>query len=191
MHHFNSSSAKQRGAVLIVSLILLLIMTILALSGSQIVRMQERMAGNVRDTDLAFQGAEAALRDAEDHLNGMSAWPAAFCTDPTETGCEIYEIGALRKTTTPAFDLKTESAADEGWWVTHAREYRTGAAHDLPGINRDPKYVIEKAAQICDTGEAGCTEADTLYYFRNTAQSFGGSNIADVRLESTYVRRGP
>jgi len=189
MHNFNPSSAKQRGAVLIVSLILLLIMTILALSGSQIVRMQERMAGNVRDTDLAFQGAEAGLRDAEDHLNGLTAWPSTFCTTTTATGCEIYEIGALQKTTT--FDLKTESAAPLGWWDTTAREYRTNSIHDLQGINHDPKYVIEKAAQICDTGEAGCTEADTLYYFRNTAQSVGGSTIADVRLESTYVRRGP
>lgn len=180
---------NQRGAVLIVSLILLLVMTILALSGSQVVRLQERMTGNLRDTDLAFQGAEAALRDAEQYIEDLTAWPATVCTSSATTGCMMFEIGVLRPTA--AFDLKTQARQSGGWWSTHAREYRTAATNDLPGINLDPKYVIERAAQVCDTAEQPCPEADTLFYFRNTAQSYGGTMTADVRLESTYVRRAP
>ncbi|HKE93396.1 MAG TPA: PilX N-terminal domain-containing pilus assembly protein [Povalibacter sp.] len=186
MSYSTTLPGRQRGAVLIVSLILLLVMTILALSGSQVVRLQERMAGNVRDTDLAFQGSEAALRDAERYIEALTAWPTA-CTTTSTAGCMMFETGTLRTTTSPAFDLRTQNNT---WWTTYARDYQTTATTDLAGVKRDPKFVIEKVAQVCDTGEAPCAEADTLYYFRNTAQSYGGTDTADVRLQSTYVRRG-
>ncbi len=180
---------NQNGAVLVISLILLLVMTILAISGSQVVRLQERMAGNTRDTDLALQGAEAALRDAEQYIEGLSALPAPLCTSSATTGCMMFEAGALRPTS--SFDLRTAAAdTSSSWWRQNAREYRTAATNDISGLARDPKFVIERAARICDSGEAPCSEADSLTYFRNTAQSVGGTQVADVRLESTYVRRG-
>ena len=174
---------RQQGAVLAVSLILLLVMTMLAISGGQAVRMQERMAGNLRDVDLALQGAEAGLRDAERNIDALTSWPT-WCTSATATGCDMFDIGVLR--TTAAFDLRIEG---QTWWNASARDYR--GATSLGGIARDPQFVIERAAQICDTGEAPCSEGDTLYYFRNTARSPGATSVADVRLESTYVRRGP
>ena len=56
---------SQAGAVLIVSLVLLLVLTILGVSGVQNTTMEERMAGNYRDRFSAFQAAEAALRVGE------------------------------------------------------------------------------------------------------------------------------
>ncbi|HEY5758074.1 MAG TPA: PilX N-terminal domain-containing pilus assembly protein, partial [Steroidobacter sp.] len=52
---------RQHGAALVISLLLLLIMTLLGLGASQSTRLQERMAGNQRDQELALQAAEAAL----------------------------------------------------------------------------------------------------------------------------------
>lgn len=178
------SAQRQKGAVLAVSLILLLVMTMLAISGGQAVRMQERMAGNLRDVDLALQGAEAGLRDAERNIDALTSWPS-WCTSSTAACSDIFDIGVLR--TTAAFDLRIQ---DQTWWNTSARDYR-GTTTSLGGVARDPQFVIERAAQICDTGEAPCAEGDTLYYFRNTARSPGATSVADVRLESTYVRRGP
>jgi type IV pilus assembly protein PilX len=179
---------RQQGAVLAVSMILLLIMTMLAISGGQAVRMQERMASNLRDVDLALQGAEAGLRDAENAINGLTAWPT-MCTSATATGCAMFDIGVLR--TTAAFDLRTQNQA---WWNNSAQDYR--GATSLSGLSRDPQFVTERAAQLCDTAEAPCPEADMLYYFRNTARAPGAAGIlgeggADVRIESTYVRRAP
>ncbi len=54
-----------RGAALIVSLILLLVMTILGISGIQTTTMETRMAANSADRNLALQAAEHALRVAE------------------------------------------------------------------------------------------------------------------------------
>lgn len=56
---------RQQGAVLVISLIMLLLMSVLAISSMSNTVVQERMAGNIVDKQRAFQAAEAALRDAE------------------------------------------------------------------------------------------------------------------------------
>ncbi|MEZ3184022.1 pilus assembly protein PilX [Pseudomonas sp. LM13] len=63
---FNHS--RQRGAVLLVALIMLLLLTILGAAAMRDTNLQERMAGNMRDHTLAFQAAEAALRFAEQEV---------------------------------------------------------------------------------------------------------------------------
>jgi type IV pilus assembly protein PilX len=59
---------RQSGAALIVALIFLLVMALLGTQSMRTSTMQERMAGNMRDWNLGFQAAEAALRDAESFL---------------------------------------------------------------------------------------------------------------------------
>ena len=65
----------QRGAILVTALLLLLTLTIIGVSVVQMTRMQERMAGNARDLNLAFQGAEAALREGEQQIFDALARP--------------------------------------------------------------------------------------------------------------------
>ncbi|MBT8092482.1 MAG: pilus assembly protein PilX, partial [Gammaproteobacteria bacterium] len=55
---------REQGAVLIVSLVMLLIVTLIAVSSMQGTIMEEKMAGNSRDRNLAFQTAESSLREA-------------------------------------------------------------------------------------------------------------------------------
>jgi len=55
----------QGGAALMFSLIFLLLLTIIGLTAMQSSTLQERMAGNTRDTNLAFQAAELGLRAGE------------------------------------------------------------------------------------------------------------------------------
>ena len=59
---------NQGGAALIVSLIFLLLMTLIGVTSMQSTTLQERMAGNTRDRNLALQAAEAALRQGETWL---------------------------------------------------------------------------------------------------------------------------
>ena len=58
----------QRGAVLIISLIFLLLMTLVGVTAMQGTTMQERMSGNMQDRNVAFQASEAALRLGENWL---------------------------------------------------------------------------------------------------------------------------
>lgn len=60
--------ARQSGAALLIGLILLLIMTVLGLSASNVSIMQERMAGNVTQNNIAFQRAEETLREIEQRV---------------------------------------------------------------------------------------------------------------------------
>lgn len=56
---------RQKGAALAVSLIILLVMTLLVLSSTQNVVMQERMTSSVRDAHVSLAVAEAGVADAE------------------------------------------------------------------------------------------------------------------------------
>lgn len=78
--------ARQRGAALIISLIFLLLMTLIGVTSMQSTTMQERMAGNTRERNLAFQAGEAGLRAGETWLenqaNQVTAETAAQLADP-------------------------------------------------------------------------------------------------------------
>ena len=64
LYQFN----QQKGATLLFALVLLLLMTVLGLSSIRGVSLQERMASNLNERDLAFQAAEAALLAAEKEI---------------------------------------------------------------------------------------------------------------------------
>ena len=62
------AGANERGAALVISLVLLAVMTLFGISMVNTTLLEERMASNQRDTDIAFQATEAALRDAVGEL---------------------------------------------------------------------------------------------------------------------------
>lgn len=63
---------SEKGAALFIALVLLLILTVLGLSSSNVSIMQERMAGNVAQYNQAFQLAESGLREIESRIyNGI------------------------------------------------------------------------------------------------------------------------
>lgn len=68
MNKHNGSLARmrtERGAVLIVALIMLVLVSIIAFSASRSSLLEERMAGNALESNRAFQAAEHALRVGE------------------------------------------------------------------------------------------------------------------------------
>ena len=63
----------KEGAVLIISLIMLLLLTIIGVTAIQTNSLEEKMAGNMRDQNLAFQAAESALRVGETETATIAA----------------------------------------------------------------------------------------------------------------------
>ncbi len=57
--------SHQGGATLLIALLLLLLLTLLGLTSSNVAIMQERMAGNMAQSNQAFQLAESTLRSVE------------------------------------------------------------------------------------------------------------------------------
>ena len=81
--------AKQRGMVLLVSLVFLLLLTLLGISSMQNATLQEKMAGSVMVRNQSFQMAEAALRLAESEIKkpgfSMSVCNSLVnCAPPTD-----------------------------------------------------------------------------------------------------------
>lgn len=120
IHH----NLKQRGAVLIVALIMLLLLTIIGLSSMRGTVLQENMAGNMRDTNLALQASEAALRKGEQvvidkFLNGslttldagpLSATYSGFPGTAQVPGYKITQLAKLRTSTEAGTAIDDEGA---------------------------------------------------------------------------------
>lgn len=69
-------AAKQRGVVLLVSLLFLIVLTLLGIAASRMVTSEERQSRYLREYNTAFQAAESAMRDARDDIDGIvSATP--------------------------------------------------------------------------------------------------------------------
>ncbi|MCB1876912.1 MAG: hypothetical protein KDH88_13145 [Chromatiales bacterium] len=66
-------SVRQQGAVLVVSLLILLTVTVLGIAGLESTGLQTRMVTNQNDQEKAFQGAEAAVNDGRDWMHGLGA----------------------------------------------------------------------------------------------------------------------
>src|SRR4030067_2933437 len=62
---FTRFDSRQHGVALITGLIFLVILTLLGITAARMAGLEERMSGNMRDSSLAVQAAEMALRDAE------------------------------------------------------------------------------------------------------------------------------
>jgi type IV pilus assembly protein PilX len=173
-HPATKFPGSQRGAVLVVSLLLLLVMTLLALGASQSTRLQERMAGNQRDLDVALQASEATLRAAERVL-APSPLALATCITPAAY-CETYD-----KTVLPA-DMAHQSGT---WWTNWSSNY----TDNIGRVASQPKYVIEKVGELRDTlSQGGSYIVVVREFHRSTARSTGITDTAEAIVQSTHSR---
>jgi type IV pilus assembly protein PilX len=112
----------QAGSTLIIGLVLLLLMTLLSLVTTTETRTDSRITSNHLDRIIAFQAAEAALREAEAML---------MVPNPSE-GME-GQAGFFDELTAPSSDYAA-------WDDSNSYEY----AGDIPGILSPPRYVIDQ-----------------------------------------------
>jgi type IV pilus assembly protein PilX len=161
----------ERGAALITGLIFMVVLTLISLAALRTTLLEEKMSGNARDIDLAFQSAEAALRAGESVLNGASL-PSFAATGPYLTA------SSGRSNTTYWTQTLTWGAGD------------AVALSSVPlGSYSAPQYVIEQMP----SGVAGgfslksgpITEAGM---YRITARGTGGNPNTHIYLQETYRR---
>ncbi|WP_460121544.1 pilus assembly PilX family protein [Pseudomonas sp. H3_G09] len=74
---------SQRGMVLLVSLVFLLLLTLIGLSSMQSANLQEKMAGSVSLRNQSFQAAEAALRVGESAVQ-LDSYSLAVCSGTSQ-----------------------------------------------------------------------------------------------------------
>jgi type IV pilus assembly protein PilX len=82
MNFINFNRARQQGAALVVGLVLLIVLTILAVSGVFTSTMELRMVRNAQNQERAFQAAEVAVEDAL--ANPVLSTSAPYIQDPID-----------------------------------------------------------------------------------------------------------
>jgi type IV pilus assembly protein PilX len=171
------NAARQQGAVLITSLIVLLLLTIIGVSSMRSSIMEEKMAQNTRNHLVAFEAAESALRDADQWISDLNAEPA---TCSSMTNCDVYARGAV----TELDELGTQP---RDWWTDpdNAREF----SQDITEANNDPRFVMEMRAFVPDSLVNGYEPNTGKLFFRVTASGTGTSDAAHAVVESTVVKR--
>jgi type IV pilus assembly protein PilX len=162
------SSGREHGAVLIVALVFLVIMTVLGVTAMRTTTLQERMAGNVRDSNLAFQSAEAALREGEQFLQQA--------TLPPFTGAN----GLLPM---------EEDAGQVTFWNAYAWSGNGRVTASVAGVIEAPRYVIEELPALPAEGDSAKFGAlPDVGFYRVTARAAGGTQDAVSILQTTYRR---
>jgi type IV pilus assembly protein PilX len=162
------SSAPQRGSALIIAMVMLLVMTLLGVTAIRNTTLQERMAGNLRDSNLAFQAAERALREGERFLRSP--------TLPPFTGAN----GLL---------TMHDDAGEGAFWSTYDWVGNGRTAAGILEVARAPLYVIEELPPVPVVGGSErFGPLPDVGFYRVTAQAVGGTADAVSVLQTTYRR---
>jgi type IV pilus assembly protein PilX len=162
---------RQQGIVLVVSLVILVLVTLLSVSSMKNTVLQEKMTGNYKERNSAFQAAEAGLRGGENYLLTTSVLPifdssTAGLYQPTSSGNARWDL--------------------VNWLNVGEVVSYTGTLTD---IATTPKYILEEIPPVPSPGgskETGVAQENK--YYRVTSQAVGNTNNAVVILQSTYKR---
>lgn len=203
-------SATQRGVVLVIALIFLLLLTILAISSSGRSLLQERMVGGLRNAQQAELGAEAALRGGEWQLWSLPAQGVKLICPSTQLpNCTVFnpvspdaDAAAFRSSAGWPTAGSTEYKGDKSSidYTTMAGSTLTTDQKLVAKLAHNPRYIIEKLGQEKPPGvgsqiEGGVTAqygssstpSTALWIWRITARSSGGSPNTVRALETTYA----
>ena len=183
-----SHSRNQRGVVLVTVLLLVVMALLIGATVITANTLEEHMAGNSRDYNIAFQAAEAGLRDGEFDV-ANNTWGPDFPYSPTCAG------GACARPPT-----STEWWADTAnfSWASQSVQYGSvsGAPPWSGSISEQPRYIVEKPLLVPVVGSVkqGEKPPPTLWAYRVTAVGFGNRGVAgspgqtNVVVQSIFVK---
>jgi type IV pilus assembly protein PilX len=173
-HHARTLPAHsaQRGAALVISLILLVVITLVGLASIRSTQLQESMSGNMVDRSLAFQRAESALRAAEQALiltSNITTLGGVDCSQTTGILCKMVPDSTFTSTDTN--------------WTTVTATYDVNNAK-TPG---NPQYNI----QFMGTGKGdNALGLEQNADFANYGNNYPPDNVAYYRVTARSSNPG-
>ena len=183
-------AGPQRGMSLFPAMVFLLVLAMLGIAALGSSAMQERMAGNAKDMNIAFQAAEAALRDAEVDI------------DTNLTGATVFTSACNNGLCTPPSEWATPSSTDISklidWsnaGLTRTYGVNTGTAA-FPVVAAQPVYVIELVSKLppipgSSVGLGITPETVGGRVYRVTVLATGARAETRAILQSAYIVRKP
>jgi len=188
VRYMNKSMNRQNGAVLIIALVILIVLTILGVSSMQVATMEEIMAGNMKDCNQGFQAAEASIRDATEWISTRTTRPVADLTasnniyskDAYTWDRNAIRYGALDSTAVAITPVV-------GTCSPGTKPPSTSPLADLFAL---PCSVIEEHSFIPDDLDPDTAARGVgRYYYRITTQGFGGTDKSHPVLEAILFQR--
>lgn len=119
----------EKGAALLMSLLILLILSLLAIASMENVSLQEKMVSANRDAQVALEAAEAAAREAEARLDNETVTLGDFGV----------AVGLYEKATAP--DIFSSD-------VWNSSEAHSVAASNPDNLPEAPRYFIEHIGAV-------------------------------------------
>ncbi len=174
------SPHQQRGSVLAVSLLILVVLTIIGVSSMVTTSLEEKMSGNFRDRQLAFNAAEVALAYAENYVNTNINSASVF-----DDSSGFYANG-----NGPGQDYAFASS----WWTaTASREVPI----TISDVGTRPRFTVEYRGEVgeeegtsINIGSYGeSTGGGEITSFRITVRATGLTDNSVVILQSYYGKR--
>lgn len=178
----------QQGAILIIALVMLMILTLLGVSGVTTTQMQERMAGNQQEHVYAFESAEATLRVAEAYIEDSISVVTAFDTNGTDG---LYD--SSQNELWSLIDWDNTDGANNNEAIQVALD--AGDDLDITG-----SYIIEHYGTFAADGVVTNLSGETYNspgqsdgsgsteLFRITARGASASNRGHVFLQVNYAK---
>lgn len=172
----------QSGAVLVVGLIFLVLLTLIGISAFNVATQEERMAGNERDRAVAFEAAERALRDCEEYL-GSPLPPKVSADGSLDPG--MYKSVPSQTPGPDKWETLNWRTATNAVGATNTARFVTISNSAGPGkcIVEEVTPVIRQRASI--RAELPIQQ-DTAFLV--TARGLGINPNTQVFLQSYYIR---
>jgi type IV pilus assembly protein PilX len=163
---------------LITSLLLLIVVTIMALSMFRSYGIQERIAGNTRDKQRAINAAESAQQYAEYWLTSSAAPVAAVCTGVVP---DIVGQVCSNQLTTPT-SLPWASSVTYTQFTSNSIN---GVSNTVNATNATPgSYYQAPSFYIYDMGPNAGTPGEV---YQINAVGYGGTANTVAVVESTFL----
>ena len=162
---------RQSGFSLIVSLMMLIVIIILGVGASQMAINEERASRNDRDRQIAFQAAEAALKDAEFEISGAASPTACTQTGQPPSRARPISVGSGQT----CFNKVNSSN-----YVTGCSTYPNGGLCASDGAT--PDWLSTSLDFLGDAKATSTSGLKTVQFGQFTNQTFGAqvSAIAPV-----------
>jgi type IV pilus assembly protein PilX len=189
MNHPAYRVAAQRGMVLVSSLLLLMVVTIIALSMFRSFGIQEKIGGNMREKQRALQAAVSAQQYAENWLSGNASAVPVTCGNLLNGNIGQGQI-CSNKLSTVMTDITSLPWTIAGIAV--------GVTYLPPGMSlstttsvsaaslANPTYYATPSFYISDLGPSADPNIPGEIY-QVDAVAYGGSQSTAAVVESTYA----
>lgn len=175
---------RQQGITLVIALIFLLVLTLLGVTAMQSTIVEERIAGNTRDKDVAFQSAEVGLRAGETLLTGVGGLAPNVCTAPGIAFGAAPNAGLINNVAGAAASVEYGKSAywlAQPWDATDSK----AAGTTMAGAQAAARYVIE---YVAGPGSTTITQpSGTVMMFRVTAKG-GGVTPGSISILQTNFK---